>query len=217
MEPFAEVVRNSTGLQGYKRKGGEERIALYTDDVLLFLGDMGPSLVRAMQLLEGFRRISGLIVNWEKSTLLPIDSTTGSLPQGIPRLRVVDKLKYLGIVLDNNPSHYIRDNLAPLLEKFKRKTDVWSRLPLSVAGRVNLVKMIWMPQLMYILHNSPVWIGRDWFVKINSLFRELIWRKGQARISLQTLQRPTREGGLAVPHPYRYLLVAQLQHLGGWV
>lgn len=68
---------------------------------------------------------------------------------------------------------------------------------------------------MYILHNSPVWIGRDWFVKINSLFRELIWRKGQARITLQNLQRPTREGGLAVPHPYRYFLAAQLQHLGG--
>lgn len=72
MEPFAEVVRNSPGLQGYKRKGGEERIALYADDVLLFLGAMGPSLVRAMQLVEGFGRISGLIVNWEKSTLLPI-------------------------------------------------------------------------------------------------------------------------------------------------
>lgn len=68
---------------------------------------------------------------------------------------------------------------------------------------------------MYILHNSPVWIGRDWFVKINTLFRELIWRKGQARISLQTLQRPAREGGMTVPHPYRYFLAAQLQHLGG--
>lgn len=53
------------------------------------------------------------------------------------------------------------------------------------------------------------------FKKIDTLFRGLIWKGGQARISLQTLQLSTREGGLAVPHPQSYFLAAQLQHLKG--
>lgn len=84
-----------------------------------------------------------------------------------------------------------------------------------MAGRTNLIRTIWLPQLLYTLHNSPVWIGRKWFLKISSLFRELIWKKGQARISLQTLQGPTSKGGMAALHPYSYYLAAQLQHIGG--
>lgn len=72
-----------------------------------------------------------------------------------------------------------------------------------------------MSQLLYLLHNSPVWIVEKWFQKIQFLFRDLIWKNGQARISLQMLQRPINEGGMAVPHPYSYYLAAQLQQLGG--
>lgn len=215
MEPLAEAVRTSTGVKGFKRSNGEEKIALYADDVLLFLGDMGSSLEKVIQLVERFGSLSGLIVNWGKSTLLPIDSTINAPTGYMSRLRVTEKTKYLGIVVSSDPYQYIGDNLVPLLAKFKRKSDIWGQLPLSMAGRTNLVNMIWMPQLLYVLHNSPVWIGKKCFFKINTLFRELIWRKGQARISLQTLQRPVREGGMAVPQPYNYFLATQLQQIGG--
>lgn len=78
-----------------------------------------------------------------------------------------------------------------------------------------MIKMVWMPQLLYLLHNSPVWLNKRWFRKIDMLFRELVWKKGKARISLHTLQLPTKEGGMAVPHPRSNFLAAQLQHLGG--
>lgn len=215
MEPLAEVIRHSPGTQGFGEGNGSEKMTLYADDVLIFLGDTGPSFEKAIQLLERFGRSSGLVVNWEKSTLLPLDSTRNSQRGGMPRLRVVEKMRYLGIVISTDPVQYIGDNLVPLFEKFRRKSAIWCQLPLSLAGRVNLIKMVWMPQLLYVLLNSPVWIGKTWFQKLNTIFRELIWKKGQARIKLQTLQRPVGEGRLAVPHPYSYFLAAQLQHLGG--
>lgn len=72
-----------------------------------------------------------------------------------------------------------------------------------------------MPQLLYVLHNSPVWIGKKWFKKIDSLFRELIWKGKQARIRLGVLQLPTQEGGFALPHPESYFYSTQLQQLLG--
>lgn len=57
-------------------------------------------------------------------------------------------------------------------------------MPLTVAGRCNLIKMVWMPQLLYLLHNTPLWLNKKWFKKIDTLFRELVWRRGKARIGL---------------------------------
>lgn len=107
------------------------------------------------------------------------------------------------------------DNIDPLLIKFKGKIKIWKRLPLSVAGRCNLIKMIWLPQLLYVLHNSPIWLYKKWFPRIETLFRELIWKGGPAKIRLSTLQLQKQEGGVALPHPFSYFLASQLQYLGG--
>lgn len=125
------------------------------------------------------------------------------------------KLKYVGVWITNDINQYVNNNLVPLLFKLKQKGDIWSRLPLSVAGCCNLIKMIWLPQIPILFHNSPIWISQKWFKKIESLFRELIWKKGQSRISLQTMQLPIKEGGMAVTHPRSYFLASQLQHLAG--
>ena len=50
---------------------------------------------------------------------------------------------------------------------------------------------------------------------METLFRELMWKGGQARIRLQTMQLPVKEGGMAVPHPRTYFLASQLQHMVG--
>lgn len=45
----------------------EEKVALYVDDLLLFLGDTQTSLSRAMDIIKHFGHLSGLTINWEKS------------------------------------------------------------------------------------------------------------------------------------------------------
>lgn len=80
----------------------------------------------------------------------------------------------------------------------------------------NLIKMVWAPQLPYILHNAPVWILHYWFQWVDSLYRALLWKNGVARVKLTTLHYPKDQGGLAVLHTHTYFLAAQLQHLTGW-
>lgn len=85
-----------------------------------------------------------------------------------------------------------------------------------MAGWTNLVKMILMPQLLYIIRNSPVWLPFKYFHKFQALFRDLVWKKGVPRIKYETLQHPKDEGGLAAPNPWLYFLASQLQYLKGW-
>lgn len=78
--------------------------------------------------------------------------------------------------------------LFPFLGKVAEKVDLWCRLPLIVIGRSNLIKMIVMPQILYIMHNSPVWVPMCLVHRFHHLFRELIWGKKYTRIKLDTLQ-----------------------------
>ncbi|CAJ0956926.1 unnamed protein product [Ranitomeya imitator] len=51
----------------------EEKIALYADDILLFLEDSGETLAGAEAIIEEFGSYSGLRINWEKSNMMLVD------------------------------------------------------------------------------------------------------------------------------------------------
>lgn len=161
---------------------GQGKIILYVDNIL-FLGDTHSSLTAVKNIIKDFGRFSGLDINWGKSVLLPVGPLESPLPSGISQIEVVSKMKYLGIFVTKDPRQYIINDIAPLITRFRQKGRIWGQLPLSVAGlNCNSIKMIWMPQLLYVLHNPPIWVPKQWFQKIDTVFRALIWKKGLSRI-----------------------------------
>lgn len=54
---------------------------------------------------------------------------------------------------------------------------------MSVVGKVNPIKIILMPQLLYMLHNSPVVIPLKTFRIVNSIFCTLIWKNWAPRLN----------------------------------
>lgn len=216
IEPLACLLRSSADLTGFRIGSLEERVSLYADDMLLYLGDVSLSLAPAMAIIQQYGCWSGLLINWDKSVLMPLDPLPpGFPPESVP-LQVVSEFKYLGVVINSRPKDYVALNLLPLLTRVSAKIDTWCKLPLSVVGRGNLIKMILMPQLLYILHNSPVWIPMYHFHRIHRAFRELLWKKKPARIRLDTLHRGKDDGGLAIPNMWLYFIASQLQHFTGW-
>lgn len=216
IEPLAILLRSSDQVRGFEYGTLHEKVALYADDLLLFLGDTSDSLSSAITLITEFGDYSGLRINWGKSVLLPVDTLSPLSFVSSTSLAVVERFKYLGIQISTDFRLFIPLNVTPMVTRFQEKINTWTKLPLSVIGRNNLIKMILMPQLLYILHNSPVWLPFTHFYKFQALFRDLIWKKGSPRIRYETLQRDKTEGGLAAPNPWIYFLASQLQHLKGW-
>lgn len=169
-----------------------------------------------MNLIADFGKLSGFSINWNKSVLMPLDPLTKPLPDCVKEIVVVEEFRYLGIQVTSDPNKYLELNLTPLLKKFRLKCLAWKKLHLTVTGRVNLTKMIWAPQLLYIFHNSPIWISHKWFTQIDTQFRDLIWGNKPALISLNSLQLPKDQGGMAVPHARYYFIASQIQHLSNW-
>lgn len=74
------------------------------------------------------------------------------LPQKLKKqFRIVMSFKYLGIWVFIKTEEYLNYNLVLLLDKFKGKSKIWTKLPLSLVGCANLIKMFWGPQLLYVL------------------------------------------------------------------
>lgn len=74
MEPLAIALRSSLEVEVIQIGTIKECLALYADDLTLFLSEPGPSLQVALAILNTFASYSGLKVNWTKSFILPLDS-----------------------------------------------------------------------------------------------------------------------------------------------
>lgn len=122
MEPVAEVLHTLLNIRGLQIGWLDERVALYADDLLLFLNYAGPTLQGALQILDSFSTVTGLKVNWAKLLLFPIDTEAPSMaPNDIP-LQWVENFKYLGVIISCQSSEFISLNLT-YLRRYRVKAE----------------------------------------------------------------------------------------------
>lgn len=107
--------------------------------MLLFLRDLGPFLQAIFKILDTF---SGPKVNWDKLTILPLDSGTKAAAYAALPLQRVTHFACLGVCTSTRIVEYPGLNLLPLLDLLKRKAKVWRNLPLLL-GHIKLLPGTW--------------------------------------------------------------------------
>lgn len=90
-------------------------VALYADDLLLFLRDPGPSLKAALVIMDKFATFSGLRVNWSKSSILPVGPRALAQRDDALPLQWVSSFTYLGVKITANIHYYVTLNLFPFV------------------------------------------------------------------------------------------------------
>lgn len=188
------------------------------DDMLLFLDDTGASLREVMAIITFFGSYSSLTINWAKPALLQLgDVVAPSLADFCP-VPVVRSFKYLDIYISPIVTDYCTLNIMLLMHGLRATVSIWNKLWISMIGKANLIKMIYMLQLLYLLHNSPVLVPLYFFRLVNTNFPTLLWKDKSPRIRLGQLQRHKDRGGVALPNPWLYYLEAEMQHpIGGFL
>lgn len=86
----------------------------------------------------------------------------------------------------------------------------WTNLPVSVIGRINILKMTILPKFLYYFQTLPLPLPTSFFDSVNKLFNQFIWNNKKARLRLQLLYLPYERGGLQVPNLRWYYMAAQL-------
>lgn len=122
----------------------------------------------------------------------------------------------LGILITDSMSKLFKNSLKffrSVVEKTGRDFDRWSTLPLSLAARINLIKMVVMPKFLYLFQHIPIYITKSFFDKLDGTISKFLWGNKPARIRKAILQSPKSEGGLALPILRRYYWAANVQKM----
>lgn len=124
-------------------------------------------------------------------------------------------VQYFGIWLSRNVQELWNTNYGRAVTWLEGKVETWSRLPLSLAGRIAIAKMIILPKFLYLFINLP--LTQAFFKTMRSLLVSLVWAGKQASVSWELLTLPLSQGGLGAPDIPLYAYCAQAQFLHYWV
>ena len=76
----------------------------------------------------------------------------------------------------------------------------WICLPLSMMGRISMIKMVILQRLLHLFLNIPLRLHTTFFSHLNQTLALLMWAGKQSRIRWEILQRPMHRGGQAIPN-----------------
>lgn len=105
---------------------------------------------------------------------------------------------YLGIRVTWQYKDLYDCNFELLLERTKQDFQRWSPLPVTLAGRVNAVKIMILPWFLNLFQIIPIILTKSWFKVLNSSIPSFIWIS-TPRIKRAYLEMPKEAGGLDLP------------------
>lgn len=217
IEPLAQNIRLDPQMHGYTTKGTINKISLYADDILLFITHPQSTIPVLLNKINLFGTFSGYRINWTKSVLMPMfaDDTTSLV--NFPFTINSNKFTYLGIEVTKHYTYLFQENYLPLVERLRSKLLFWDTLPISLIGRINAIKMIFLPQLLYLFQNIPIFLKKVFFKRLDSLIVPFLWRHKPPRISKKYLCKSKRTGGLALPNFIHYYWASMIRTSLFWL
>lgn len=150
-------------------------------------------------------------MNTSKSSLLLLNKASCPKTSHLFTLKISPSFTYLGIKIVPQLENIISTNYNAIIESTSKDLERWLSLPISLIGRINILKMNILPKFLYLFQIIPLAPPAGVFSKINSLFRKFIWNNKRPRVRLSLLYLAFDTGGLKCPNLYWYYLAVQEQ------
>ena len=161
IEPLAAARRSDPGVMEINRAGQMHTVSLYADDLLLFLSDTCKSIPKAIKCIEEFGTISGYLINRSKCLIIPVNEKANKIPpNSLPFTANTEKFAYLGVNITRKYKDLFKYNFNTAFNQFKQDMERWPSLPLSLVGRINSVKMVIMPKLLFLFQTIPIFVPK---------------------------------------------------------
>lgn len=218
IEPLAIALRANNDFSGIMRDGISHKVSLYADDLVLYISEPENTIPIILGILRSFGTLSGYKLNLDKSLLFPVNQLAIDIDYDhLPFQVESTSFTYLGVQITRTFKALLKNNFDPLMERTKQDLTQWSTLPISLAGRINSVKMTVLPRFLYLFRMIPVFLPKSFFKKLDKIITAFIWNNKLARINKTYLQGSRKIGGLALPNFLHYYWSSNITKLPIWL
>ena len=195
-ETLAIALRENEEITGISFRDIRNLLNQFADDMDVFSLCTEASLKNIFKELEAFRKHSGFMLSYEKTTLYRI----GSLRHSNAQLYGIDQVSWsnedinvLGVTIGHE--NLVEKNYIDILSKTKKVLSSWYNRGLSLLGKVQVINTLVASLYVYKMMVLPC-IPRKTVSTINNIIRDFIWDGKKSKIALNILQNTKKCGGL---------------------
>ena len=198
IEFLANYLNKESSIKGININGIEIKQTLFADDATFLNNGEQNSFKKLIDVITNFEYVSGLKLNFSKSTILRIGTLANTNISYCKEKHfkwTSESANTLGMIFTNDIDKNISLNLEPKLNSFKNCLKQWEHRKLSLLGKITVIKTFALPKLIYpftVLPNP----SEDTLQKLIKEMFLFIWNKKPEKIKRETMKLDYREGGL---------------------
>ena len=213
IEVLCILIRCNERIKGIPVNDIQLKLSLYADDAIFFLDGSEQSLAECVKEINFFSSLSGLKLNYSKSSLIWVGSkkyNTARFCKDIPFIwNDGKKFEYLGIIFSLDVDAMVNCNYDNTFNSIISLSNLWSKRNLSVMGKVVVVKSILLSKLTYVASALPN-PDNSMLTKLNSLFYKFLWG-GSDRIKRLQMIQNFNQGGVKMVDVFSYVKSLKLK------